>query len=395
MPSNKQNKDKVLILLSRFPYPLEKGDKLRAYHQIKSLSQEFDLILFTMYENQIEAEWYKEIEKYCSEIHLSKITFFSKFLNMTLALFSGKPIQTGYFFRFSAKRKINRLLRINSIKHIYCQLIRTSEYVKNIHHIPKTLDYMDALSFGMRRRIAGQTIFSRWVFRMEAKRLTRYEQQIFDYFENKTIISKQDRDLIAHPDKNQIVCIPNGIDTAFLEEIPKKESYDFVFVGNMSYPPNIEAVTYIVNEILPAFPQSELLIAGALPHPKVKKLAAKDHRVHISGWVDDIRESYLSARVFLAPMMTGTGMQNKLLEAMALGTPCITTSLANNAIEGEHMKEVIVADNKEELINACRSLLNDKNLRDSLSSAGKKFIREKYNWQQANATLSELIRNHL
>ncbi len=162
----------------------------------------------------------------------------------------------------------------------------------------------------------------------------------------------------------------------------------------MSYPPNIEAVTYIVNEILPAFPQSELLIAGALPHHKVKKLAAKDSRVHISGWVDDIRESYLSARIFLAPMMTGTGMQNKLLEAMALRTPCVTTSLANNAIEGKHMKEVVVADTKEELINACRSLLNDKNLRDSLSSAGKNFIREKYNWQQANAMLSELIRNH-
>lgn len=253
---------------------------------------------------------------------------------------------------------------------------------------------MDALSFGMRRRIAGQSIFFRWVFRMEAKRLTRYEQQIFDYFENKTIISKQDRDLIAHPDKDQIVCIPNGIDPAFLEEIPRNENYDFVFVGNMSYPPNIEAVTYIVNEILPAFPQSELLIAGALPHHKVKKLAAKDSRVHISGWVDDIRESYLSARIFLAPMMTGTGMQNKLLEAMALGTPCVTTSLANNAIEGKHMKEVVVADTKEELINACRSLLNDKNLRDSLSSAGKNFIREKYNWQQANAMLSELIRNH-
>lgn len=388
------SKTQILVVLSRFPYPLEKGDKLRAFYQIKELSKEFDIILVATHEHKINDTSFKAVKQYCKEVHTVKLNVFSQFFNIALAFLSGKPIQTGYFFRYKAAHLIRRIVKTHPIQHIYCQLIRTSEYVKNIHHIPKTLDYMDALSYGVKRRINKQNPLVRWVFRLEARRLTRYEQQIFDYFEVKTIISEQDRNLIAHPDKDKIHCIPNGVDPQFLESLQRDEKYDLVFVGNMNYPPNIDAVRYIVSDILPELDNRSLLIAGANPHPSIQKLNQLDN-VHVSGWIKDIRDAYLSGKVFLAPMLSGTGMQNKLLESMALGTPCVTTSLANNAIKAENGTEIIVGDSKEELIDACNLLLNNESKRKEIASAAKLFIEENYNWSQSTQSLIDLIRNHL
>ena len=102
--------------------------------------------------------------------------------------------------------------------------------------MPKTLDYMDALSAGILRRVDRQPFYKKWLFKIEANRLLKYEQSIFDFFEHRTIISDQDRQLIAHPDKDKILCVPNGIDKSFFENVERPEKFDFVFVGNMSYP---------------------------------------------------------------------------------------------------------------------------------------------------------------
>jgi glycosyltransferase involved in cell wall biosynthesis len=148
---------------------------------------------------------------------------------------------------------------------IYCQLIRAAEYVKNYHSCPKTLDYMDALSMGIERRILKTPWYYRFIFKIEARRLKLYERSIFDYFEVKTIISEQDKQLILHPDKQNIQVIPNGIDSHFFESLSIQASNDLVFVGNLNYPPNIEAIDFIINELLPKNSNFRYLISGANP----------------------------------------------------------------------------------------------------------------------------------
>ena len=115
----------------------------------------------------------------------------------------------------------------------------------------------------------------RWLFKSEAKRLLEYERKIFEYFENHLIISEQDRDFILHPNRNKIHCVPNGISTNFFEAIEVKKEFDLVFVGNLSYPPNIEAIEYIIQHILPLNPKLKILISGANPSKKLIKVAGK------------------------------------------------------------------------------------------------------------------------
>jgi sugar transferase (PEP-CTERM/EpsH1 system associated) len=391
MSSSSQYKPQILVVLPRFPYPLEKGDKLRAFYQIKELSQTFRITLFAISDVKVSRDQIKHLEPFCEAIEIHKTNTFTRVYNMVRALVSDLPIQTGYFYSTKAKNKVKVIVKSNDFKHIYCQLIRTSEIVKNIHHIPKTLDYMDALSAGIERRIELQSFHLKWLFKLEAKRLKKYERDIFDFFEHHSIISEQDRNLITHPSKSNIKCIPNGIDISFFEELKRKEEFDFVFVGNMSYPPNVEAVHYIASEILPEIPEATLLISGASPHPSVIKLSEQNNSIHLTGWVDDIRTSYSNGKIFLAPMMIGTGMQNKLLEAMALRTPCITTQLANNAIKGVHEEHIMVGNTKEELISLCKLLLQNEAQRSAVALNGHNFVKSNYTWDQSVKELVELF----
>lgn len=385
------SKDKLVVLLSRFPYPLEKGDKLRAFHQIAELSKSFDIYLIAISEKEITSDHHKQLAQFCKEIHLVRITNRTILFNLFLSLISNKPFQTGYFFSYRGKNKINLLLQSIEPNYIYSQLIRTAEYVKNYHACPKTIDYMDALSKGIERRIDKAPWYAKWVFRSEAKRLKNYERVIFDYFEHKTIISDQDREFILHPNRNEIVSIPNGIDERFFDFTKTQARYDLVFIGNLSYAPNVEAVEYIATELLTKNKQLTCLISGATPHSTIQKIARSNAQIELQGWIDDIREAYVSGKIFIAPMMIGTGMQNKLLEAMALGIPCITTSLANNAIEAVHNEHILVANTTDEFLAAINDLLTDLELYKRIATNGQAYIRENYSWKKSTQELAALI----
>ncbi len=376
------------MIVSRFPFPLDKGDKLRAYHQAKELNKRFNLTLFILSDHTVSEKNINEVSKICSDLFIFKINWGSKIFNMFRSFLKKEPLQTGYFYHSSAKRKIKSIVKEKNIKHIYCQLIRTTELCKDIHHIQKTLDYMDTLSKGVERRIKRQVFYKRWIFKLEAKRLQQYERSIFDYFEKKTIISDQDKQMIHHPERNKIIQIPNGIDASFFEYEKTKKEYDFVFVGNMSYPPNIDAVVYIAKNILPFIENSTLLISGASPSTSVIELARSTKNITLTGWVDDIRESYAKGQIFLAPMMIGTGLQNKLLEAMAMGIPCITTSLANNAIGAIHQKEILVGETQEDFLKLIKKLQCDDKFADSIAQKGKEFVKKQFSWKKS---VNELI----
>jgi glycosyltransferase involved in cell wall biosynthesis len=305
-------------------------------------------------------------------------------------VFSDKPFQIGYFFQASIQRKIKARLAELNVDHIYCQLIRTAEYVKNIHDIPKTIDYMDALSKGMFRRSEINTGLKKRLFRNEGKRLSEYENRIFDYFNHHTIISEQDQDLINHPSKGSIEIIENGISQDFFEfKTSKKKEYELLFTGNMNYPPNIECSEFIATEIAPLLPNSSIKISGASPHHRILGLK-KNPQIEVTGWVDDIRDSYASAKIFVAPLFIGTGLQNKLLEAMAMGLPVITTPLANNALNAEPNKQILIAENAEQFKQQINRLLEDAELYASISNAGMEYVRSKFSWEKSVAKLEKL-----
>lgn len=375
------NKRKLVIMLSRFPFPLDKGDKLRAYYQIIEFSKDFEITLICTTDKKILKSEIEKIKPYCKEIHIIKLSYVSIFFNLTLNLFNNKPFQVGYFYSNKNNHYIKSILKEIKPDHIFCQLIRVAEYVKNYHNCPKTIDYMDALSKGIERRIDNARLFKKILFKSEHKRLRNYEQKIFEYFEHHLIISEQDRSYIMHPDYLKIKCIPNGVGKHFFDSIDVKPDHDLVFIGNLSYPPNISAVIYIVKEILPLLDKdTRLIISGASPHYSLEKLIKNNPNITLTGWVDDIRTSYLRGKLFIAPMFIGTGLQNKLIESMALGVPCITTPLANNALNAKPNNQILVANTNKEFAQAITKLLNNEQLYNELKSNGKSFVQRTFDW---------------
>lgn len=136
-------------------------------------------------------------------------------------------------------------------------------------------------------------------------------------------------------------------------------------------------------------PTIQCLISGANPTNQLKKCDAPNFNV--SGWVEDIRDSYASARIFIAPMMLGTGLQNKLLEAMAMGLPCITTTLANNALKAIPNKQILIADQEIDFVIQIQRLINDSVYYQQIAVAGKAFVKENYQWSAINERLVGMI----
>ncbi len=382
------SKPKLIYITSRFPYPLEKGDKLRAYYQLKYLSLHFDIHLISLTELVVSPDEFEMVNKWCKSIHLFKVSKITKYLNTAFYFFKSQPFQVGYFYDVRIHRKIKQLLNDIQPDHIFCQLIRVSEYIKDYHACPKTIDFMDALSKGMERRAeVERKYFLRWFYSTESSRLKRYEVSVFDFFEHHVMISEQDKKAIFHSENARIKVVPNGVDDAFFISPAKHKEYELVFTGNMSYTPNIEACRFLVKSILPNLALNvKLLISGANPTQEVKNFA--NDKVTVTGWVDDIRESYQKGKIFVAPMFLGTGLQNKLLEAMAMGLPAITTSLANNALGGIPEQDILVANSEEQFLFAINKLLSDKPFYNKIQENGKAFVRVQFSWK---TTVSQLI----
>jgi len=385
---------KIGILLSRFPYPLEKGDKLRAFHQIRELSKTNEIYLCAISKSRVQQSQLEQLSSYCTEIKVIKLNKLTIFLNLVYGLlFTKLPLQVAYFFKKNSKKNVQDFFLANKVDHIYCQLIRVSEYVKDMKQVPKTLDYMDALSRGMERRLVKSSLFLKPLIQVETSRLKRYEHFIFPSFEKHSIISEQDRDLIVHAQNHEIEIIRNGVDQSYFKPIETTKKYDLVFTGNMSYPPNIEGVSYLVEKVLPLIwkdnPEINLAIIGANPSNKVQKLASD--KVYVSGWVDDMRNYYAKSKLFVAPMLIGTGLQNKLLEAMAMRIPCITTPLANNALKAIPDESVLIASDPEEFKACIMKLLKNPDLSDKISNNAFKFVGENYSWENSTKRLEEIM----
>lgn len=385
---------RIFVLLSRIPYPLEKGDKLRAFNQVKQLSKHHEIILCALNTNlKIDKQKaFQALQPLCISINFIDLPKSGIVFNLFKAGINGLPLQTGYFYNSKAATRINKLIQQYQPDILYGQLLRVAEYIRK-SNVPKAIDYQDVFSMGMKRRLDIGKWWMKPFFKMEYLRLKKYETAIFEDFDVKTIISEPDRQHIPHPKRDEILIIPNGVDHDFFKPQICEKKYDLVFTGNMGYPPNVNAVEYLANEILPLvwkqFPEVKMLIAGASPDPKVKKVAGKN--IVVTGWLDDIRTAYAESKIFIAPMRIGTGLQNKLLEAMSMLLPTITTSLANGALQAKNNYEIMIGDSAQELANQIITLLSNQEKAQELAQAGFDFVHRNYNWKSTTEILEKAL----
>jgi sugar transferase (PEP-CTERM/EpsH1 system associated) len=372
---------RIFFITSRFPFPLEKGDKLRAYELIRHLSTHHEIYLFALNEGPVEATWEEELRPYCEEIQYFSLTKMQHFKGLLRSLFNGRPFSTEYFYDHAVKAKVNELLDRLQVDLIFCHLIRSAEYVRHRSEI-KVLDYMDVFSKGMARRAEVEKGPVRVLAGKEYRRLQKYEEDVFSDFQAHCIISSQDRDLIPHPDNQKIHVLPNGVDMEFYAPKPGSKHYDLLFAGNMAYPPNVQAVKFLVENVMPLVwelrPETNVCIAGADPAPALKKY--RSELIEITGWVDDIRGCFWESKVMVAPMQISIGLQNKILQGMSMEMPCLVSNLANNAVGGHHGIHLMEAEKADEYAQAIIRLLDDEKISKELGQNARQFIEENYHW---------------
>jgi len=384
---------KLFILTSRIPYPLEKGDKLRVFHQMKELSQNHQIYLCALHsQNKKENKLaYEVLNEFCEQVHFIKLSHTQIALSLFKSIFTGVPFQTALFTDAKAKVKVKKIIQSIAPDHIYCQLTRAAEYVRE-EDIPKTLDYMDAFSKGMERRAENSNLLSRWLYLWEASKQKNYEKEIFSSFNSHCIITEEDQNCIDSPRKKEIKIIRNGVDFNYFTPQQTRLKYDIVFVGNMGYAPNIDAAQFLCKEILPLIkkeiPSVKILLAGAEPTLLVQNLQSES--VVVSGWLKDIRTAYSESNIFIAPMRIGTGLQNKLLEAMAMNKACITTPLANKALKAPK-DSIRIGFSAQELATECILLLRNNKLNHKQATQGRNFVKEAYQWSKTTDELTKIF----
>ena len=385
---------KIFVLLPRIPWPLEKGDKLRAYNQIKQLSNNNEIILCALNDDKKvdKQAAFQAMQPYCTSVTFIDLPKVGILFNILRSYLLGLPLQCGYFYNSKAKKKVHELIRQHKPDMLFGQLLRVAPYLHKVN-IPKTIDYQDVFSMGMKRRAEIADIFTKPFFEMEYNRLRKYENKIFDEFDVKTIISEPDRANIDHPQRNKILIVPNGVDHEYYKPQDREKKYDIVFTGNMGYAPNVNAVEFLAYEIMPnvweKIPNAKLYIAGAQPDPKVKKVACDN--IIVSGWIDDMRDAYAQSRIFIAPMRIGTGLQNKLLEAMSMKIPCITTALANGSLHAVNGKEILVDNSSSELAADIVFLLKRPDKAAELAEEGYNFVNRVYDWGAATKIMEDAM----
>lgn len=386
---------KIVVTLSRIPFPLEKGDKLRAYHQIKSLIETgHDVHIVCFHFEKALPENIAALEKLGGHWYWISLAKAAVPISILTGIWSHHPWQVLLFHQQHAQKKFSEIIKEIQPDVLYSQMIRTAEYTKHFHDIPKILDYMDALSLGLQKRKDKAPWYTKWFWLDEWERVKKYEGVIAHYFDALTIISQKDANGIVLPEGKKINVISNGIDFDFFSPNNLSGNNAVLFTGNMNYPPNIDAALRLGTQIMPLVwkekPDAKLIIAGAEPN-KVLIQTLTDQRIQITGWMDDIRNAYQQGKVFAAPMAMGSGMQNKILEALSMGLPVVCSDLAADAFEMDLKKELAVAHDDHEFAQAILQHLNNE--RAKPLDTARQIIQSQFSWKKVTEPLLLLLQS--
>ena len=374
----------MLYITGRFPYPLYNGDSLRAYNQIISLSEDFDIDIFSI-EKQKENEPF-EFTQAINKKYTCLATKIDKIMNCIMSFSFGSPFQVTMYKNKLYREKLWEILLNNKYDEVFIQLIRLDylfqeivKYRKIIGNVKITLDYVDALSLNMEKRSKSEIGIKKIFFKREAELLRVLERNSVKYTDRNIIISDRDADLIG--ERVLLNIIPNGVNRSF-NPSKRNEIKNIIFFGNLSYFPNQKSVEYIAEKIIPILSKKYTIhIVGI--HAPNKLLKYSNNQLIIHGFINDLESFCNGMDLAIFPIFYGSGLQNKVLESFAMGIPVVASMNVACAIENSE-STLIVADNENEFIDAIVKLDNDFQLRHKMINRGKHLVDNNYSWNMIN-----------
>lgn len=383
----------ILFIAARFPYPLLKGDQVRAYHQLKILGKRHRITLLCFAEQDVSPAERAEVEQHCEKVVVIPLRRRQMLWGLICGISTSYPLQTLLFRTAAMRAAVRREIETRKFDLAYVQLVRMAPYVEKETQLPRVIDFVDAISLNMARRANQEHGLRHWAVKLEEKRLQRYERWLCEKFDHATVVSPIDRDAIG--DYANLHINANGVDLkAFAYNEGPRQPNTLIFSGNMCYLPNINAVAWFTNEVLPLIkkevPDVHFKIVGTNPHPVVRALTEQDSCIEVTGFVPSVQEHLSQAAIAIAPMQGGAGIQNKVIEAMACGTPIVATSYAMGGIKGRDGEHLLIANDAPSFADQVLRLMREPELCRSLSQNAYQLVKEEYAWENYTSQLEDI-----
>jgi sugar transferase (PEP-CTERM/EpsH1 system associated) len=396
---------KILFVTHRTPFPPNKGEKIRAYHILNEFRKRHTVSLLYWLDNPNDEKHVDELRKICGgpvvPVALNPGAAVARGI---LSLVLRRSFSEGYFYSLEFQAAFDALVREHRPDLLFVFSSTMGGYLRSHAHVRTIVDFVDVDSEKWRQLAE----FKQWPFsllcNLEHRRLARFERKLAASVGCSLFVSHSEADLFKRMGgAGQVAVIPNGVEPE-VRRLPIRHlrrdcndgpvSPKIIFVGTMNYLPNIDAVLYFVQEIWPLIRKgcttAEFHVVGRCPPRSVRKLNGLDG-ICVFGEVPNIAPYLLNADVSVAPLRIARGVQNKVLEAMAIGVPVVASSQAVQGINVEPEKDILVADEPVQFARQVFRVLNDGELYQTLVSRGRTRVVEGYSWNRIGAELEQII----
>lgn len=381
-------KVKILFLTPRFPYPLVGGDRIKSYHLIAHLASKYDVTLVSFYQGKTKyplKEHIAEVEKLGLDLHIVPISPMKAGLRILFTSLFKYPLEIGYYTQPEFARIVDSLLASKDFDFGISFFMRTAEYIKDTP-IKKILVSEDCRRLYQQRSYEkstgiGQKAIRRWEYKM----LKKYEPEIVNHFNVTTLVSNEDIKAMQSNNSNvHYALLSNGVDLdSFTPKDSDKEKIDMLFTGKLDLWANYLMINTIVKEILPGvrkkMPDIKFNIVGANPTNSI--LALQNEFINVYSNVPSMVPYLQKASIFIHPHQGGSGIQNKLLEAMACGIPVVTSPTGVQGIEATHGIDVMIGRDSEEMIRYTIKILTDKAFAEYIGNNARQLMIDTHSWK--------------
>lgn len=381
----------ILYLVHRLPYPPNKGDKVRSYHVLKHLAAQHRIFLGTFVDDPEDMQHIETVRSFCSDLYVARLDpKFAKIRSLS-ALLADAPLTLRYYRDTGLQDWVDRIHQMCNIDAIVIFSSAMAQYVKSMTHLPVLIDFVDVDSAKWTQYAPNHRWPMSWLYRREGKCLLAYERKIAASSARSFFVTKAEAGLFARLAPECAVRVEplcNGVDADYFAPDNSRASpypadeIPVVFTGAMDYLPNIDAVRWFVADMLPTLrqhrPQLRFYIVGRSPTPEVMALA--DANITVTGTVSDVRPYLQHAAVVVAPLRIARGIQNKILEAMAMARPVVASTECAAAVDAVFGQELLTATTPADFIAEIETLLQDTERCFSISIAARQRVLARYSW---------------
>ena len=380
----------LLLLIHRMPYPPNKGDKIRSYHLLKHLSQSYRVHLATFVDDADDWQHVPRVEAMCASSHFAKLNPLMGRVRSLVGLMANESLSLRYYQDAGMRDWVAKTMAANPISRIVVFSSQMAQYAEPYSDARRVVDFCDVDSDKWRQYADNKRWPMSALYRHEARQLLRYERKVAAECDASLFVSDPEAELfrqLAPESRAKIGFFNNGVDTDYFSPL---RSYDnpyqdgeraLVFTGAMDYWPNVDAVQWFAAEVFPQllarFPKARFYIVGARPSAAVQALA-ENTGVVVTGTVPDVRPYIAHAEVAVAPLRVARGIQNKVLEAMAMARPVVVSPQALEGIEAAPGTDLVLADGAEAFAAAVSELLNQAD--GALGPSARAAVESLYSW---------------